>query len=109
MATTGAIIPNTRFALAVTAFPVPRSLVTNTSGVYAYKTAYITLLTKLYAQFHPSSAEEEWLVVLQKRKTPVREVERARVPRRPSVGVSTRRPPRRQPGMPRAAMISELR
>jgi hypothetical protein len=103
------MIPNTRFALAVTAFPVPLSLVTNTSGVYAYRTAYITLLTKLYAQFQPSKAEEECAVVLQKRKMPVRTVERASVPRRPREGISTSKPPRRHPGTPSAAMMRELR
>lgn len=48
-------------------------------------------------------------MVLQKRKTPVRIVERESVPLRPTRGVSTRRPPRRQPGTPRTAMMSELR
>jgi hypothetical protein len=109
MATIGAIIPNTRFALAVTALPVPLCLVSKISGVYAYKTAYITLLTKLYAQFQPNNAEEECAVVVQKRKMPVRTVERASVPRRPREGISTNRPPRRQPGMPSAAMMRELR
>ncbi|KAI2475349.1 hypothetical protein Ptr902_13196 [Pyrenophora tritici-repentis] len=50
MATIGAMIPNTRFALAVTAFPVPRSLVAKISGVYAYSTAYMIFDMKLKAQ-----------------------------------------------------------
>lgn len=36
MATIGAIMPNTRFADAVMALPVPRSFVGKISGVYAY-------------------------------------------------------------------------
>lgn len=48
------MIPKTRFAVAASAFPVPRSFVANTSGVYAYSTAYMILLKKLYAQFQPN-------------------------------------------------------
>ena len=43
----GAMIPNTRFADAVNAFPVPRSFVRKISGVYAYSTAERMLLMKL--------------------------------------------------------------
>lgn len=109
MATIGAMIPNTLFALAVIAFPVPRSFVANVSGVYAYSTAYMMLLIKLYAQFQPSSAPELSAVVEQNRNTPVRTVDAASVPLRPIRGVSTSSPPRRHPGTPSAAMISELR
>lgn len=109
MATIGAMMPNTLFALAVIAFPVPRSLVANISGVYAYKTAYMMLLMKLYAQFQPSSAFESSAVVEQKRNTPVSTVDRASVPLRPMRGVSTNSPPRRHPGTPSTAMMSELR
>jgi len=54
------------------AFPVPRSFVGNNSGVIAYKTPYITLLVKLYAQFHPSKELEDRAVVEARMKTPVR-------------------------------------
>lgn len=67
------------------------------------------LLMKLYAQFQPNRLFESSAVVEQKRKTPVSVVEAASVPLRPTKGVSTRRPPRRQPGTPRTAMMSELR
>jgi len=50
-------------AVAVKAFPVPRSLVKKVSGVYAYKTANMTLLQKLNAQFQPSSDPEPRAVV----------------------------------------------
>lgn len=43
----GAMMPKMRFAVAVIAFPVPRSFVGNSSGVSAYKTPYIMLLVKL--------------------------------------------------------------
>src|SRR5690242_19114492 len=103
------MIPNTRFALAVIALPVPLSLVAKISGVYAYSTAYIMLLMKLYAQFQPSRALESSAVVEQKRNTPVKAVEAASVPLRPMLGVSTRRPARRHPGTPSTAMIRLLR
>jgi hypothetical protein len=109
IATIGAMMPNTLFALAVIAFPVPRSLVAKISGVYAYNTAYMMLLMKLYAQFQPSSAFESSAVVEQNRNTPVSTVDAASVPLRPIRGVSTSTPPRRQPGTPSTAMISELR
>ncbi len=113
------IIPNTRFAVATIAFPVPRSLVGNNSGETAYSTPYITLLVKVYPQFHPRSASEVRAVVPAKRKTPVkttrdyrvslghgskqdkdRLVEIANVPLRPRSGNSTNHPARRAPGTP---------
>ncbi len=104
-----AIIPKTRFAVAVNAFPVPLSFVGKISGVYAYNTAYMTLLQKLNAQFHPSKAALFKAVVLQYRNTPVSTVLTARVPFRPKRGSSTIQPPRSAPGIPRTAMMSELR
>ena len=65
-------MPNIRFALATMAFPVPRSLVGNNSGETAYNTPYITLLVKLYPQFHPSSALDVRAVVDARMNTPVR-------------------------------------
>jgi len=38
----GAIMPKTRFPVAVSPFPVPRSFVGNNSGDMAYRTPYIT-------------------------------------------------------------------
>jgi hypothetical protein len=58
-----AMIPKTRFAVAVNAFPVPLSFVGKISGVYAYRTAYIILLKKLNAQFHPSNEADVRAVV----------------------------------------------
>lgn len=63
MATIGAMMPKMRFADAVIAFPVPLSLVGKISGVYEYSTAYMILLMKLNAQFHPSRASEVSAVV----------------------------------------------
>lgn len=68
------MIPKIRLAVAVMAFPVPLSLVGNSSGVIAYRTPYITLLVKLYAQFHPRSEFEERAVVETRMNTPVRTV-----------------------------------
>lgn len=65
MATIGAMMPKTRFAVAVSAFPVPRSLVANSSGVKAYSTAYMMLEVKLKAQFQPSRLGESVAVVEQ--------------------------------------------
>ena len=59
--------------------------------------------------YQPNKASELSAVVLPKRNTPVRIVEAESVPLRPTRGVSTSRPPRRQPGTPRTAMMSELR
>lgn len=67
------------------------------------------LLTKLYAQFQPSSALEVVAVVDAYKKTPVRVVESARAPLRPKRGSSMRKPPRIQPGMPRTEMMTSLR
>ena len=103
------MIPNTRFAVAVSAFPVPRSLVGKISGVYPYSTAYIMLEEKLKAHCHPRRASEVKAVVEAYRKTPVTIVEIARVPRRPKLGSSTKAPPSNAPGTPRTAMMSELR
>lgn len=112
------MIPNTRFALATMAFPVPRSLVGNNSGDTAYNTPYITLLVKLYPQFHPSSAFDVRAVVDARMKIPVRTwsnsvntshasglgwhilVNIERVPRRPRNGNSTQYPAMRAPGIP---------
>jgi hypothetical protein len=69
------MIPNILFAVATIAFPVPRSLVGNNSGVSAYRTPYMTLLVKLYAQFQPRRALEVRAVVETRMKTPVRAVE----------------------------------
>jgi hypothetical protein len=41
------MMPKTRFAVAVIAFPVPLSFVGNSSGVMVYKTPYMMLLVKL--------------------------------------------------------------
>lgn len=41
------MIPNTRFAAATMAFPVPLSFVGKSSGVIAYNTPYMMLLVKL--------------------------------------------------------------
>jgi hypothetical protein len=67
------------------------------------------LLKKLKAQFQPSSASDVTAVVEAYRNTPVRVVETASVPRRPNLGSWTRRPLIRAPGIPRTAMIRELR
>jgi hypothetical protein len=66
------IMPKIRLALATSALPVPLSLVGNTSGDRAYRTPYIILLTKLYAQFQPRRALDERDVVEARIKTPVR-------------------------------------
>jgi hypothetical protein len=66
------MIPKILFAVATIAFPVPRSFVGNNSGVSAYRTPYITLLTKLYAQFHPRRALDVRAVVEARMNTPVR-------------------------------------
>jgi hypothetical protein len=104
-----AMIPNTLFAVAVKAFPVPRSFVGNISGVYAYKTAYIMFEKKLNAHCQPRSAAEVFAVVEQYKKTPVSTVDTASVPRRPNRGTSTKTPPSRAPGTPSTAIISEFR
>ena len=65
------MIPNTRFATATSALPVPRSRVGKSSGETAYSTPYITFDVNVYPQFQPSSASDEREVVLAKRKTPV--------------------------------------
>lgn len=103
------MIPKTRFAVAVSALPVPRCGVTNVSGVYAYSTAYMTLLVKLYAQFQPSRLALSSAVVLASRNAPVAAVPSASVPRRPNPLSSTRTPPSSAPGTPSTAMMSELR
>ena len=77
--------------------------------MYAYKTAYMMLLVKLYAQFQPSKESEVLAVVEQYRKTPVKTVESARVPLRPKLLISTIAPPSRAPGTPSTAMMAELR
>ena len=66
------MIPKMRFEIATMALPVPRSLVGKSSGETAYRTPYMTLLVKVYPQFHPSSASLVRDVVLAKRNTPVR-------------------------------------
>jgi hypothetical protein len=66
------MIPKILFAVATIAFPVPRSFVGNNSGVSAYSTPYMTLLQKLYAQFHPRRALEVRAVVETRMNTPVR-------------------------------------
>jgi len=66
------ITPNILFAEAVMALPVPLSFVGKSSGVIAYRTPYIMLLVKLYAQFHPSSAFDVRAVVDTRMNTPVR-------------------------------------
>ena len=66
------MIPKIRFADAVRAFPVPRSFVGKSSGVRAYRTPYMMLLVKLYAQFQPSNAFEFLAVVEARMKVPVR-------------------------------------
>ena len=68
------ITPQIRFPVAVKAFPVPLSLVGNSSGVMAYSTPYMMLLVKLYAQFHPSRELELRAVVEIKMRIPVRAV-----------------------------------
>jgi hypothetical protein len=74
-----------------------------------YKTAYMMFEVKLKAHCQPRSAALVKAVVEQYKKTPVRIVERASVPLRPSAFSSTRNPPRRAPGTPSTAMISEFR
>jgi hypothetical protein len=103
------MIPKTRLAVAVKALPVPLSFVGNISGVYAYKTAYITFEQNEYAQFHPRRALEVCAVVEARMNTPVKRVEADRVPFLPTCLISTRRPPRIAPGTPRTAMIHEFR
>lgn len=66
------MMPNTRLAVDTMALPVPRSFVGNNSGDTAYRTPYITLLVKVYPQFHPRSEFDVRAVVPTKRKTPVR-------------------------------------
>ena len=67
------------------------------------------LLMKLKAQFQPSSASEVRAVVEQYRNTPVIAVDVAKAPLRPNRGTSTSAPPTSAPGIPRAAMMVELR
>ena len=67
------------------------------------------LLMKLYAQFQPRSALEVVAVVDASRNAPVEMAARVRVPLRPKRGISTITPPRIHPGIPRTAMMSELR
>jgi len=121
------MIPKMRFAVAVIAFPVPRSLVGNSSGVMAYRTPYMMLLVKLYAQFHPRSALELRAVVDMRMNTPVRTtctkvryivrningdsgedllVEIESVPRRPRIGNSTMYPASSAPGTPMTLRIT---
>ena len=122
------MIPKMRFAVAVIAFPVPRSLVGNSSGVMAYRTPYMMLLVKLYAQFHPRSALELRAVVDIRMNTPVRTMctkivnvqdkRRSRwqyidllvdiesVPRRPRIGSSTIYPASSAPGTPMTLRIT---
>lgn len=64
--------PKILFAVPTIAFPVPRSFVGNNSGVSAYRTPYIMLLTKLYAQFHPRRALDVRAVVEARMNIPVR-------------------------------------
>ena len=64
--------PKIRFAIATIALPVPRERVGKSSGVRAYKTPYMILLTKLYPQFQPSNAAEVLAVVEASRNTPVK-------------------------------------
>ena|ERR1700742_3692621 len=104
-----AIIPKTRFAVAVRAFPVPRSFVGKISGVNPYSTAYIILDEKLKAHCQPRRAADVRAVVDAYKKTPVRMVETARVPFRPTLGSSTSNPPSKAPGTPRTAIMRELR
>jgi len=66
--------PKILLAVAVIAFPVPLSFVGNNSGVMAYRTPYMTLLVKLYAQFHPRSAFDVRAVVEAKINIPVNAV-----------------------------------
>ena len=66
------MIPKTRFAMATSALPVPRSFVGKSSGDSAYNTPYMMLLVKEYAQFHPSNASDVRAVVDAKRNTPVK-------------------------------------
>jgi hypothetical protein len=72
--TSRTITPQIRFPVAVKAFPVPLSLVGNSSGVMAYRTPYMILLVKLYAQFHTSRELELRDVVENKMRIPVRAV-----------------------------------
>jgi len=44
----------------------------NNSGVKEYRTPYITLLVKLYAEFHPRRAFDVRAVVEERINTPVR-------------------------------------
>lgn len=46
----GARMPKMRLLEAVNALPVPRCNVGNTSGVYAYKTAYLDLQALIHLQ-----------------------------------------------------------
>lgn len=64
---------------------------------------------KLKAQFQARRALEVRAVVEPRRAAPVKRAERVRVPLRPKWGISTIIPPSMQPGMPRQAMMSELR
>lgn len=103
------MIPKMRLHVAVSALPVPRCGVGNSSGVKPYSTAYMTLLVKLKAQFQPSNDSELSAVVEAYRNTPVRMVDTASVPFRPNPRSSTRSPPIRAPGTPSTAMMSEFR
>jgi hypothetical protein len=58
-----AMIPNMRLHVAVSALPVPRCGVGNSSGVKPYSTAYMILLVKLYAQFQPNKPSDVTAVV----------------------------------------------
>lgn len=106
---TGAMTPNTLFAVAVSEFPVPLCFVGKSSGVMAYKTPYIILLVKLYAQFHPRRLFELRAVVDARMKMPVKIVKIDRVPLRPSSVISTMYPASREPGIAQVAKMTWLR
>jgi hypothetical protein len=103
------MMPKMRLHVALSAFPVPLCGVGNSSGVKLYRTAYMTLLVKLKAQFQPRRACESRAVVEAYKNAPVIAVDSASVPFLPKRGTSTSNPPIRAPGTPSVAMMSEFR
>ena len=69
----------------------------------------ITFDAKLNPQFQPSRVFEFVAVVEAYRKTPVKIVETQRVPLRPKLLISTRRPPNSAPGTPKTVRMRLLR
>lgn len=103
------MMPKIRLHVAERAFPVPRCGVGNSSGVKPYSTAYMRLLQKLNAQFHPSKASLVNAVVDPYRNTPVSTVLTDSAPFLPTLGSSMRNPPSNDPGTPITAMMRLFR